>query len=165
MTAAESLAVAAFKDGKSSQAFAAFGPERRGAPVQAFCRISDKFIRLRQWIYNPDIVVVLDPSLMKKVDVFAGIKKGASVIINTDKPVEMKNPDMKVFTVNASSIAMSTIGKPIVNTAMLGAVVKATAIVSLESVKKVILERFKGEMGEKNVQAIERAFNECKAVV
>ena len=117
VSAAELLARAAFKDGKYSQAFPYFGVERRGAPVQAFCRIDDRFIRMRQNVYEPDCVIVLDSTLLDVVDVEQGLKENGLVVLNTRKRVDRKN----VKTIDATSIALETLGRPIVNTVMLGA--------------------------------------------
>lgn len=157
VTAAELLAVAASYEGKSSQAFPVFGVERRGAPVTAFCRIDDKPIRVHQQIYEPDIVVVLDKTLIDVVDVCKGLKEDGTVIVNSkEKPnVKAKN----VYFVDATEIALKHIGAAITNTAMLGAFSKATGVVKLDSVKKAIGERFDGETAEKNKAAIEECYN------
>jgi pyruvate ferredoxin oxidoreductase gamma subunit len=156
VTAGEILSVAAFKDGKYAQAFGKFGPERRGAPVQAFTRIDDKPIRLRQDVYTPDIVVVLDPSLMKVVDVREGMKKDSILLINTSEKID------GAWCVDATRIALDVIGKPIVNTAMLGAFSKASGcLVTVGSIVAAIKERFPGELGEKNAKAIIRASEGC----
>lgn len=164
MTAAEALSVAAFKDGKYSQAFGAFGPERRGAPVMSFCRIDDKLIRLRQQVYEPDVVVVLDPSLLNVVNVYDGLKKGGSVVFNNNCAVANAPGGVRVFVVDATKIAKDVLGRPIVNTAMLGAYVKATGDVNVESLIASIKERFPGKLGEKNEAAIRRAYEETKEV-
>ncbi len=153
VTFAELLAVAAFRDGKYSQAFPFFGVERRGAPIMSFTRIDEKFIRLRQNIYNPDYVVVLDPTVMDVVNVKGGLKKNGMIIINTTE--KMKG---NVKTVDATKIALDTFGRPFVNTPMLGAFVGATKIVKLESVIKTIKERFPGELGEKNAEAVKKGY-------
>lgn len=156
VTAGEILSVAAFKDGKYAQAFGKFGPERRGAPVQAFTRIDSKPIRLRQDIYTPDIVVVLDPSLMKVVDVREGMKKGSILLINTSEKIP------GAWCVDATRIALDVIGRPIVNTAMLGAFSKASGcLVTVDSIVAAIKERFPGELGEKNAKAIIKASEGC----
>lgn len=160
VTAAEVLAAAAFKDGKQSQAFPKFGPERSGAPVEAYCRIDDKFINLRTQVYSPTHLIVLDPSLMSVVNVTDGLTKSGVIVINAEKKPKMDA--YTVFNVNATKIATETLGKPIVNTAMLGAFAKATRVVSLESILEVIRERFSGELAEKNVKAIQRAYDEMK---
>ena len=159
VTAAEVLAIAAFSDGKYSQAFGKFGPERRGAPVQSFTRVDEKPIRIRQEVYEPDIVIVLDPGLMKVVDVKQGLKENGIVIINT------KDKVAGAWCVDATEIALETIGKPIVNTAMLGAFSKASkGAVSLDSIVAAIKERFPGELGEKNAKAIAKASESCNFV-
>ena len=104
VTAAELFAVAAFKDGKYSQAFGAFGPERRGAPVMSFTRIDDSFVRLRQQVYAPDIVVVIEPNLLNVIDVTAGLKGGGTIILNSDKPVGLGD-GFKVHRVDRLLIA------------------------------------------------------------
>jgi pyruvate ferredoxin oxidoreductase gamma subunit len=160
VTAAELIAVAAFEDGKWSQAFPYFGTERRGAPVTAFARIADKKIRIRSQIYEPDYVIVQDPSLLGVVDVASGLKKDGLVIINSEKPAEELNVDTqaRVRTIDATTLAIQIIGVPIVNTALLGAFAGATGQIRLESVNKAIRDRFPGKVGEKNVEAVKKAF-------
>ncbi len=162
VTAAELIAVAAFEDGKWSQAFPYFGTERRGAPVTAFARISDKKIRLRSQVYEPDYVIVQDPSLIPVVDVASGMKQDGVIIINTEKdPSVLKiNTHATVKTIDATALAIEIIGKPIVNTALLGAFAGATGNIRLESINKAIKARFPGKIGETNVAAAKRAFEQ-----
>ena len=162
VTAAELIAVAAFEDGKWSQAFPYFGTERRGAPVTAFARISDQKIRLRSQIYAPDYVIVQDPSLIPGVDVASGIKGDGLVIVNTAKaPSDLKiKTSATVKTIDATALAIEVIGKPIVNTALLGAFAGATGNIRLESINKAIKARFPGKIGETNVAAAKRAFEQ-----
>ena len=161
VTAAEMLSIAAFEDGKFSQAFPAFGVERRGAPVQAFTRISDNPIRLRSQIYTPDYVIVQDATLLETVEVASGIKDNGIIIINTkEKPEELKlNTKAKVMTVDATSVAMDVIGRPIVNTVLLGAFAGATGEINVESIKKAVKSRFTGKVAEKNAEAIQKAYS------
>ena len=164
VTAANILASAAFKAGKYVQAFPFFGVERRGAPVTAFTRIDDKPIRIKTQIYEPDIVVVLDPSLLDTVDVTAGLKDVGIVTATTEKSKEevlekLKKKPAKLALVDATTIALDVLGLPITNTAILGAVAKATGIVELDYVKEAIKETFSGALGEKNAKAAEEAFN------
>ena len=160
VTAAELLAVSAAEGGKMTQAFPFFGVERTGAPVQAFCRIDDKPVRVHQNVYEPDVVVVLDASLLPVVDVCSGLKKGGTVIVNTKKKKEeLGLKAEKVFTVDATNIALKNLGRPIVNTAMLGAFAKVTGLVPMDALKRAISHRFKGEIAEKNIKAIEECFN------
>ncbi|XRP97005.1 pyruvate ferredoxin oxidoreductase subunit gamma [Methanocaldococcus sp. 16A] len=158
VTAAQILAKAAFYDGKYCQAFPFFGVERRGAPVMAFTRIDDKKIRLRSQIYNPDYVVVQDATLLESVNVVEGLKENGAVVINTVK--DDLDLGFKTYTIDATGIALDVLGIPIVNTAMVGAFAGATKLVTLESVKKAILDTFKGKLGEKNAKAAEVAYNE-----
>jgi pyruvate ferredoxin oxidoreductase gamma subunit len=160
VTAAELIAIAAFEDKRFSQAFPAFGVERRGAPVMAFVRIADSPIRIRSQVYEPDYVIVQDVTLLEVVNVASGLKADGKVIINTDKPKDDLKLQTKaqIICIDATNIAMEILGRPIVNTIMLGAFCKATGEVSLESVNDAISERFKGELGKKNLQAIKTAY-------
>lgn len=160
VTAAELIAVAAFEDGKWSQAFPYFGTERRGAPVTAFARIADRQIRVRSQIYEPDYVIVQDPSLIHAVDVAGGMRENGLLLINSEKkPSELKiNTKARVKTFDATRLALEVIGLPIVNTALLGAFAGATGEIRLESVNKAIRGRFPGKVGEKNIAAVKRAY-------
>jgi pyruvate ferredoxin oxidoreductase gamma subunit len=160
VTAAELLAVAAFEDGKFSQAFPFFGVERRGAPVTAFARLSDKKIRLRSQIYEPDYVIVQDATLISAVDVTAGLKPNGIVIVNSEKSAEDVGLDagIDVRTIDATGLALDIIGRPIVNTTLLGAFAGATGEIGIDSIKQSILARFPGKIGEVNVQAAEKAY-------
>jgi len=155
VTAAELLAVAAFKDGKFSQAFGAFGPERRGAPVTSFCRIDDKFIRIRQQVYNPNIVVVLDSGLLDYIDITQGVEKTEPVIINC---TEKQKLNADVHNVDATKLAHEIVGKNIVNTAMLGALAKVTNIVSLKSLEEAVKERFSEKLAAKNIELMKKTY-------
>jgi pyruvate ferredoxin oxidoreductase gamma subunit len=158
------LAQAAISEGKFAQAFPSFGPERRGAPVQAFNRVDSREpVRIRADITQPDVVVVLDPSLLEKVNVTSGLKKGGHVIINTRKTAREIKTEFKinfpVATVNATKIARETLGVPIVNTTMLGAVVKVTGIIDRKSAYAPLEKRF-GRLGERNIKAMETAYEQ-----
>lgn len=147
--ASDILAMAAFAEGKMVQAFPFFGVERRGAPVTAFTRISEEEIRIHCYIYEPDVLVVLDPTLIGAVPLTDGLKSGGKIIINTLRPpAEFSFPEVgepKVYTVDCSSIALKhRLGSkeaPIVNTAILGAVAKATNLVSIESIMEAVKEK------------------------
>jgi pyruvate ferredoxin oxidoreductase gamma subunit len=166
VTSAELLAQAAISEGKFAQAFPSFGPERRGAPVQAFNRIDRReSVRIRADIDKPDVVVVLDPRLLSIVNVTSGLKKGGRVIINTRKSADeirkefgIKNP---VATVNATKIAREKLGVPIVNTTMLGAVIRATGVVDKKSIEKPLEKRF-GRLGERNIDAMKTAYEQVQ---
>lgn len=164
VTSTELLAQAAISEGKFAQAFPSFGPERRGAPVQAFNRIdSQNPVRIRSDVTNPDVVIVLDPSLLTIVDVTSGLKEDGIVIINTRKTAaEIKSEfgiKQKTATVNATKIAREQLGVPIVNTTMLGAVVKVTEVVDKNSTHAPLEKRF-GRLGERNIKAMESAYEE-----
>jgi pyruvate ferredoxin oxidoreductase gamma subunit len=163
VTSAELLALAAIEEGKYAQAFPSFGPERRGAPVVAFCRISDEPIKIRANIYEPDLVVVLDASLLKIVNVAAGLKSdGIIVTTSKDAPEKVKgdlNVINRVGVVDANKIALEILGLPITNTTMLGSVVKASGLLKKESFIPPFKERF-GRIAEKNISAFERAYQE-----
>lgn len=165
VTSAELLAQAAIKEGKYGQAFPSFGPERRGAPVVAFCRIDEKQIKIRSNINEPDIVLVLDPSILRIVDVAAGLKDDGILVTNTkhkaDEIREELNLKYKLAVVNANRIAREELGLPITNTTMLGALLKAKAVVSPDSIIEPIRERF-GRIAEKNIRAFKRAFEETE---
>lgn len=161
VTAAELIAAAAFYDGKFSQAFPNFGVERRGAPVTAYIRIDDKFIRRRSQIYEPNCVIIQDATLVDGVDVFSGLKNGSTVLINTSKkPSDFKvGPGISVKTISAVDIAMDTIGKPIINTVLLGAFAKLSGLIKLESVNRAIKEHFDDEnIVNKNIEAAAQGF-------
>jgi len=165
VTAANLLVAAALNDGnKGVQAFPFFGAERRGAPVRAFARISENDIYLRSEIYTPDIVIVLDESIMEIVDVLKGLKKDGKILINTTKSSDDFDfyKKFQVSTVDATGIAINhdilVGGIPVVNTPILGAVPKILDRVSLKSIQKIIQKKWKGELAQKNVKATQDAF-------
>lgn len=163
VTSAELVARAAIGEGKYAQSFPSFGPERRGAPVLAFLRISDKCIKTRTVIYEPDIAVVLDPTLLRTVDVTSGLKDNGRLIINSRKsPAQLKSEfgyKWPVAAVNAAKIAAETIGLPITNTAMIGALLKITEAVKIDSMVEQLQERF-GKRAVGNVEAMKMAYKE-----
>jgi len=165
VTAAELIAVSAINEGKYAQAFPSFGAERRGAPVKAFVRISDEEINLREQVYSPDIVIVLDFTLIDVIDVTEGLKDEGTVILNTkNSPQEASKlvTSDKLATVDATKIALEELGVAITNTSILGAFAKVTGIIGIDSVVEAIKERFPGSIGEKNAQAARRASKEVK---
>ena len=161
VTSAELLALAAFEDGKFSQAFPFFGFERRGAPIVSFVRIDESPIRLRSHIYNPDYVIVQDSTLLDVVDVKSGLRPDCMLIANTEKEPEKLGleGEIKVRTINATKIAMDVLGRPIMNTALIGAFAGATGDVSVESIKNAVKSRFPGEIGEKNAEAVQKSYD------
>jgi len=165
VTAGKVLAESAMDAGLYFQAFPEYGPARMGAPIQAFTRISDRAIRTRSQIYHPTTIIVLDDSLLDVVNITDGAQDGAILLINTRKSKAQlkKVPDnLNVATVDATAIAREHIGVAIVNTAMLGALVGVTGIVSLDSVKKAIASTLPQRIVERNVAAAEAACRKVK---
>ena len=164
VTTSEILAIAAYTDSKQSQAFPAFGVERSGAPVQAFTRNSDEKITIRQQVYEPDYVIVLDSSLLSTVDVAKGLKDDGLLIINSDKPASVLGLQTKarVVEIDVSKKAIEVLGKPLVNVAVLGAFAAFTKEISLDSLLKAIGQEFesKKEIAEKNKKLAEMVYNE-----
>jgi pyruvate ferredoxin oxidoreductase gamma subunit len=163
VTSAEMVALAAISEGKYAQAFPSFGPERRGAPVLAFIRVSSEPIKLRCDIREPDVVVVLDPALIPVANVTSGLKKGGIIVVNTGKPIAQVKQEFslthRTAVVDATKIAREVLGLPITNTTMIGALVKATGVVIIESLTEPLNHRF-GRLAAKNIQVCQRAYEE-----
>ena len=159
VAAAELLSIAAFKDGKYSQAFPSFGAERVGAPVQAFVRIDDKKIRIREDVRHPDYLIVQDENLLETVPILDGLKPEGLIVVNSEKKPEdlQLKTTATVETIPATEIALEIIGRPIPNAIMIGAFCTITGLVSLDAVQEAIMEKFPGRVGENNVAALERA--------
>jgi len=162
VTAAELLSVAAFAEGKEALAFPTFGSERTGAPVTAFCRISDRRIRSHEPIVEPDALIVQDTTLLHQVDLFGGAGPDAYVLINTGRGLdELGLGDFaasrfrpeRVVTVAATELAREHLGRPLPNAALLGGFAALTGAVSVESVANAIRGRFSGRTAEGNVAA------------
>jgi 2-oxoacid:acceptor oxidoreductase gamma subunit (pyruvate/2-ketoisovalerate family) len=168
-TASELLARTALDEGKYIQSFPEFGPERMGAPVTAFTRISDEPIRLHCAVYSPDVVAVLDPTLLKSVNVADGLTEdGGNIVVNTkENPAEIRKQlgfsKGTLWTVPATEISIKVLGMPITNTAMLGAVARVTKIVSLETVEKMVRGRFRPDVAEKNFAVVKEAYAQVKS--
>lgn len=155
--AAEALVYAAIMDGKYGNSIPFFGFERQGAPVTAFIRISDEPIRPKNRVYNPHILIVLDPTIMNAVNVFEGLREGGTLILNTSQEageLTLSSEVKTVATVDATKIALEIIGKPITNTVMLGAFCKATGMVSIEAVAEKVEELW----GAKNKEALYKGY-------
>jgi 2-oxoacid:acceptor oxidoreductase gamma subunit (pyruvate/2-ketoisovalerate family)/2-oxoacid:acceptor oxidoreductase delta subunit (pyruvate/2-ketoisovalerate family) len=163
--AAQALASAAFQEGGYATAFPFFGAERRGAPVLAFTRIDKKRIYRKTQVYEPDFVVVLDESIIEGVNVVEGLKKGGMVIVNSvKKPSEIDvGVDVKLATVDATSVALEVLKQPATNSAILGAFAKATGLVKIESIEKGIMQIFGDRLGPKvgdlNAKAARTAYD------
>ena len=163
-TASLLLAQAGLREQKFIQSFPAFGPERAGAPITAFTRISEGPIHLHSSVYEPDVVVVLDPTLLGPA-VVQGVKPDTKLVVNTSQtPDELKKglglDDIEAWVIDATSLALRVIGRPITNTAMLGSVVKATGMVQLDSLLEVVKERFSGRIQETNIEVAKTAYKE-----
>jgi len=165
-TASLLLAQAGLKEEKNIQSFPAFGPERAGAPITAYTRISDEKIHLHSSVYEPDAVVVLDPTLLGPA-VSEGVQRGTKLIVNTGEPADAVRKRLglkgvETWTVDATELAIKTLGRPITNTAMLGTVVRATGVVKLDSLLAVVRERFEGKISELNVELVKKAYEEAR---
>jgi pyruvate ferredoxin oxidoreductase gamma subunit len=164
VTSAGLVAEAAIDEGKYAQAFPSFGPERRGAPVAAFVRISSKEpIRVRSEILTPDVAVVFDVRLIETADATSGLKEDGLLVLNTNKPISELERELdnkwELAALDASKIAVETLGIPIVNTTMVGALIKATSIIKLESLFEPLRRRF-GRLADRNIEAMKRAYEE-----
>ena len=174
-TASLLLADAAFNTGKYIQGFPEYGPERMGAPITAYNRISSSPIRIHSNIYEPDYVVVVDDTLLESVDVTAGLKEDGAIVINTTKNGEdlkklLKGYKGKIYTIDARKVSIETLGKYFPNTPMLAAIVKVSGIMNEENFVKDMEGSFKHKFAKKpevidgNMKAIEMALNEVKEV-
>jgi pyruvate ferredoxin oxidoreductase gamma subunit len=165
VTSVELLALAAIGEGRFAQGFPSFGPERRGAPVAAFNRVAEERIRVRSGVYNPDVVVVLDESLVGLVNVAEGLKPDGVLIVNTTKSAKEIRDIVKfagrIAIVDATGIAWKELGVPITNTTMLGALVGVTKVVKFDSLKGPIDHRF-GRIAAKNFTAAKSAHDQVK---
>jgi len=168
VTASELLAGAALAEGKYLQAFPEFGPERMGAPIRAFTRISDEPIEIHSHVYTPDVVVVLDPTLLGNPMITEGLSDEGKLIVNypgTADEVRKTTKFMgRIYVVDATKIAVETIGRPIANTCCVGALVKVTGLVTMDQVEAQIRKMLQTKIGEKateaNIQASKRAYKE-----
>jgi pyruvate ferredoxin oxidoreductase gamma subunit len=166
VTAAELLSVSAFLDGHEAQAFPSFGSERMGAPVMAFCRISDAPIRLREPVTKPDAVIIVDATLLHHVDLFAGLSPEGYVLINSSRSlaelgvsdVVDRQPPGHVTAIDATEIARGHLGRPLPNVCLLGAFAALTRAVSPSSIDTAVRERFMGKVAEANIRAAREAF-------
>ena len=174
-TASLLLADAAFNTGKYIQGFPEYGPERMGAPITCYNRISDDPIRIHSNIYEPDYVVVVDDTLLEAVDVTAGLKKEGAIIVNTTKSPDEIRPllrgyEGKVCTIDAKTISIDTLGKYFPNTPMLAAVVKVTGVMTEEAFLSDMESSFAHKFAKKpevipgNMEALRRSMHEVKGL-
>ncbi|MCB1773900.1 MAG: 2-oxoacid:acceptor oxidoreductase family protein [Gammaproteobacteria bacterium] len=171
VSAAEMLSIAAFEEGKHSQAVPSFGSERMGAPVVAYVRIDDEEIELREPVLDPNLLIVQDPTLFAAIDVFAGLKDDGYVLINSNKSLEElgiteatnKLPEGHVVTVAATELAMKHLKRPTPNTVLLGAFTAMSDTLQIDSVCDAIMRKFPGKVGEMNVVAARAAYQAATA--
>ena len=171
-TAALLLAEVALADGQYSQGFPDYGPERMGAPIRGYTRVSDRAVRMHCAIENPDAVVVLDSTLLGVVDVASGLKEGGVLLVNSkESPSEVakkhKLEKLKVMTVDATGISLDEIGRAIPNTPMVGALLKALPVVPVDTLVEKMREEFAKKFSDKiiegNVRAVQRAYQEVNS--
>ncbi|MDR2724414.1 MAG: 2-oxoacid:acceptor oxidoreductase family protein [Holosporaceae bacterium] len=165
VTAAEMLSIAAFLENKRAQAFPSFGSERMGAPVTAFCRISDKEIRLREPILEPDAVIIQDRTVIESSDAFRGIGDNGFILINSSFEIQSNIKNIKIRHIDATGIAMEHIGRPIPNSVLLGSFAALSGIIKIDSVIEAIKAKFSGSIAEKNISAAQVAYKETLKVV
>ena len=174
-TASLLLADAAFNTGKYIQGFPEYGPERMGAPITAYNRISDNPITIHSNIYEPDYVVVVDDTLLEAVDVTAGLKESGAIIINSTKSADVLKEHLKgykgsIYTINARKVSEEALGRYFPNTPMLAAIVKVSGIMSDEALLKAMEGSFKHKFAKKpevidgNMKALELALNEVTKI-
>lgn len=172
-TASLLLAEAAFDTGKYIQGFPEYGPERMGAPITAYNRISDERVTVHSNIYEPDYVIVVDETLIDVVDVTGGLKKEGAILVNTEKSPEEVAPKLKgyegrICTIDARKISMETLGKNFPNTPMLGAIVRVAKLMDedtfIESMETSFKHKFatKPQVIEPNIAAVKRALEEVR---
>jgi pyruvate ferredoxin oxidoreductase gamma subunit len=170
-TAALLLAEAAIAEGNYGQAFPEYGPERTGAPVRGYTRISDIPIRIHSAIQNPNVVIVLDHTLLDTIDVTEGTSSDSVLIFNTSLTKseirkKLKESDRKIYILNANQIAQEEIGRPIPNTVMLGALMKATGLMQMDTLLNGLTKKFKHKFSQqvidKNIKAVKRAYEEVE---
>jgi len=167
VTAAELLSVAAFAEGRHSQAFPSFGSERMGAPVVSFCRIDDRPIRVREPIAAPDALIVQDPTLLHQVDLFAGLGREGYMLINTSRSFSELGlaefvrgfHEERLLTVPATELAREHLGRPLPNAVLLGGFAGLAGVVSIEAVEGAIRERFSGALADRNAAGARAAYD------
>ncbi|MDR0968694.1 MAG: 2-oxoacid:acceptor oxidoreductase family protein [Holosporaceae bacterium] len=158
VTAAEMLSIAAFLEKKHAQAFPSFGSERMGAPVTAFCRISDKEIRLREPIQEPNALIIQDKSVIEPSNAFQGVVDGGFALINSPCDIFYDLKNVRVKCIDATGIAMEHVGRSIPNAVLLGSFAALTGIIKIDSVIEAIRTKFSGAIADKNINAAKAAY-------
>lgn len=161
---AQFMAIAALEDGRYGQAFPFLGGggERRGKAIMAFCRLGDRPIRVRSRVSEPDYVIVQDATILNELDVAEGLKDGGLILVNTEKErahLDLKGP-FRICTFSADEVARRILGRPIMNTALLGAFAAMTKELSLDAILRAIRSRFPGELGEKNAHVARESYTQ-----
>jgi len=164
ITTAALLGFAYFKEGKFPYAFPHFGAARMGAPMNAFVRVDTRPIRLRSQIYEPDYCLIVDATLMRGYNCFSGLRNNGIAIINAKEGLELPSlkAGQKAFIVPANEIALKTIGRPLGNTALIGAFAAASQELKLETLIEVVKSRFSGKMQEANIAAVQQGYEYIK---
>jgi len=167
MTCSYLVCEAAIFEDKYLHGFPSFGPERAGAPISAFARISDEPFYIKTEVYEPNYVVCQDPTLLEDIDILDGLKEGGTVILNVQdeeqaEKLRKQRPDAKIGTVDATTIAMEEIGRAATNTSVLGALIRMTGLIKMGSLERAIKDRFPGKIGDKNLKAVKRSYEEVK---
>ena len=167
VTGAEILSIAAFLQGSYAQAFPSFGSERTGAPVVSFCRISDREIRLREPVMQPDALIIQDPTLLHQVDVFSGLKPDGYVLINTSRSFDELGIGViatgrraeRMCTVPANDLALKHVGRPLPNVTLLGGFSALSGLITLDSVAAAVREKLSGKVADDNIAAATAAYD------
>ena len=175
VTAADLLALAAFEEGRFAQSFPSFGSERMGAPVVAYCRLGEREIRTREPVVVPDCVIVIDPTLVHQVDLFAGLGPDGYLLVNSSRTLDelglaslaTRFRPERMLAVPATEVALRQIGRPLPNAAMLGGFAALTAEVTIAAVSTAIRERFSASpaVAERNVAAVAEVFQLARQVM
>jgi len=173
VTGAELLSMAAFLDGKFALAFPSFGSERTGAPVAAYCRISERALRAREPIVHPDVIIVQDSTLLHQVDVFAGLQDEGRVLINSTRSSQelgiedlcSRLPEHYWCIFPATDIAIKHLNRPLPNAALVAGFAALTHEVSLSSIEQAIQQKFPGPIGERNIEVAREAYEYVEKLV
>lgn len=166
ITTAALLGFSYFNEGKYPYAFPNFGAARMGAPMNAFVRVDSKPVRLRSQIYEPNYVIIVDPTLMRGYNCFSGLKEDGIIIINGKEDIQLPKlkAKQKIFVVPASEIALRNIGRPMGNTTLIGAFAAATGELKLDNIVAVVKNRFSGKAQEGNITSVKEGFEYVRSI-